>query len=341
MENAKKPLWKVEALEKLEKWNESYLEKKERDPLSNISALKVGLDLSNASPNGRSRLLSYVKVTLPQLFPNPTLLTAAKRDFLQILAQRKAEMKQSGYGQISLAVGIARWNGSSRQMPILIYPLEVEESEEDPSKDTIKLGRRPMVNPSFLNAMRSDFGIEFDFSSMEQNLDSGQDQFISQVAKEVGEMVYGFSAEPRSIVGCFINPAIIIRDRASRLMADIESGKCEVKILRDFLEGKEALQRVEDKEDCDPHDEKEAGDVPNSARRAARLASMGQNVFLDAPASSGSSALALAIASRCACEGKSVIYSSPLGAQKEAFLQCAKDEGIEGLVLDVDDPEFP
>ena len=287
MEDSEKQPWKPEALEKLKQWNNSYLERKEADPLSNISALKAGLDLSNASPNGKSRLLSYVKVTLPQLFPNPTLLTAAKRDFLQILAQRRAEMRQSGYGQISLAVGIARWNGSSRQMPILIYPLEVEESEEDPSKDTIKLGRRPMVNPSFLEAMRSDFGIEFDFSSLEQNLDSGRDQFISQVAKEVGEMVYGFSAEARSIVGCFINPAVIIRDRASRLLEGIEEGKCDVKILKDFLEGKEALQREYDKEDFDPHDEKEAGDVPNSARRAARLASLGQNVFLDAPASSG------------------------------------------------------
>ena len=62
---------------------------------------------------------------------------------------------------------------------------------------------------------------------------------------------------------------------------------------------------------------------------------------MDASASSGSSALALAIASRCAYEGKRVIYSSPLGAQKEAFLQCARAEGIGSLVLDVDDPNFP
>ena len=340
MEKSEELPWKPEALEKLKEWGSSNLERKTPDPLSNIASLKAGLDLSNASPNGKSRLLSNVKVTLSMLFPNPTLFTIAKRAFSQILNQCKSEIKQCGFGKINLAAGIARWNGSSRQMPILIYPLEIEEGEGDLSKLAIKLGKRPMVNPAFIRAMRDDFGIEFDFSSLSLNLDSGREQFINQVAKEVGEMVYGFSAELRFIMGCFINPEVLIQDRTSRLIEEIEQGKCEVKLLKDFLEGKQALQRPVENEDLDPHDEKEVGDVPNSTRRAAKLASLGQCIFLDSPTSSASVSLALAIASRCACEGKSVIYSSPLGEQKEAFLKCAKDEGISNLVLDVDDRNF-
>ena len=339
MEKSEKLPWKPEALEKLKKWSSPDTEKKAPDPLSNIATLKAGLDLSNASPSGKSRLLSNCKVTLPMLFPNPTLFTIAKREFSQILNQRRSEIRQCGFGKINLAAGVARWNGSSRQMPILIYPLEIEDEEEDLTKISMRLEKRPMVNPAFIRAMRDDFGIEFDFSSL-SNLDSGREQFINQVAKEVGEMVYGFSAELRFIIGCFINPEVLIRDRTLRLAEEVEEGACEVKLLKDFLEGREALQRPTENEDLNPHDEKEVGDVPNSARRAARLASLGQCVFLDAPASSASVSLALAIASRCACEGKSVIYSSPLGEQKEAFLQCSKDEGIANLVLDVDEHNF-
>ncbi|MBR4399982.1 MAG: hypothetical protein IKT06_03560 [Aeriscardovia sp.] len=339
MEGSENLAREAQALADLKKWSDAYLEKRTPDPLSNIANLKAGLDLSNASPNGKSRLLSNVKVTLPLLFPNPSLFTAARREFLQILSQCKSEIKQCGFGKISLAAGIARWNGSSRQMPILIYPLEIEE-EGDPAKTTIKLGKRSMVNPAFIGAMRDDFGIEFDFSSLPLNLDSGREQFISQVAREVGEMVYGFSAELRFIMGCFINPEVVIRDRALRLIKGVGQGECDVKILKDFLGGKEAVQRPIEKEDLDPHDEKEVGDVPNGARRAAKLASMGQCVFLDAPSSSSSASLALAIASRCACEGKSVIYSSPLGGQKEAFLRYAGKEGIKNLVLDVDERDF-
>lgn len=340
MEGSKKLPWKPEALEEAKKWGASNLEKKTPDPLSNIASLKTGLDLSNASPNGKSRLLSNVKVTLPILFPNPTLFTAAKREFLQLISQRKAEIKQCGFGEISLAAGIARWNGSSRQMPILVYPLEIEEDGEDLTKTSIKLGKKPMVNPAFIGAMRDDFGIEFDFSSLSLNLDSGRKQFISQVAREIGEMVYGFSAELRFIMGCFINPEVIIQERASRLVEGLNQGKCEVRLLRDFLEGKQIPQRPVENEDLNPHEEKEVGDVPNSARRAARLASLGQCVFLDSPSSSASASLALAIASRCACEGKSVIYSSPLGEQKEAFLKYAKVEGISNLVLSADERNF-
>jgi hypothetical protein len=93
-------------------------------------------------------------------------------------------------------------------------------------------------------------------------------------------------------------------------------------------------------EDESPHHEFEVGDVSNQTRRAAHMASAGQSLFLDTPSDSDSARQALSIATRLAAEGRFVVYSPLVRAQKEAFLRAAAAEGVSQLIVDASDPSY-
>ena len=74
-------------VDRIASWVSEYTSGIETDPLRDFTALRVGLDLTRANPNGKARLLSSGTAKLANLFSDPSMLTAAERDLGHVYAQ--------------------------------------------------------------------------------------------------------------------------------------------------------------------------------------------------------------------------------------------------------------
>ena len=89
--------------------------------------------------------------------------------------------------------------------------------------------------------------------------------------------------------------------------------------------------------DVDPHAEYEVGDVDNTVRYAASLAANGHSIVVDGTFPKGTAEQAVAIASRCLMNGRSVLYVPGVAEQKRLFIQTASANEMKAQVLDVSD----
>ena len=89
--------------------------------------------------------------------------------------------------------------------------------------------------------------------------------------------------------------------------------------------------------DVDPHAEYEVGDVDNTVRYAASLAANGHSIVVDGAFPKGTAEQAVAIASRCLMNGRSVLYVPGVAEQKRLFIQTASANEMKAQVLDVSD----
>ena len=78
----------------------------------------------------------------------------------RVLDDRAVKSRVSGMAELSLVVGIATWSG--RQMPVLLYPVDVERRGDSVTTGTtIRFTGRVHLNSAFVNEMRNG-GVELD-----------------------------------------------------------------------------------------------------------------------------------------------------------------------------------
>ena len=321
------------------------------DPLHDVNALKARLDLTRANPNGKSRLLSSGHATVGSLFRDSTMLSAAERDLGHVYAQMQTNHITYGYASISLIAGVATWK--NKHIPVLIYPLYVEHNDNERfARAQLCIWERPYLNPELVAAFREEGAAfnPYDLLKACEYADGviNQKMVLEKVDAYGSQRINNFTVERQYIVGCFINSATLIARQATTILHRLEAGPTGVPLI-DAIAGDEKAARLlaprksdmdRDDIDDDPHDEFEVGDVSNAVRRAARLAANGHSVFVDASANMESAHAALAIASRCIAQGKTVLYTPCVGTQKEEFIRAAHDTGISSLILDTNDLHY-
>ncbi|MCI1935397.1 MAG: helicase [Bifidobacteriaceae bacterium] len=337
---------------KLQEWVDDYQHLIDADPLKDFTALDASLDLTKAHPSGTAQLFASGEAHLSSLFREASALTGAERDLGRVYSQKLAAQAAYGFGSISLIAGVAKWAEGKQQMPVLLYPLDVDRGgEERMSHATLRIWERVTVNPELVTALKLR-GVTFDprallkASEYEDGVVNASIA-LAKIASLAARVIEGFTIEHVFIVGCFVNPATMISRQSTSILHRLEAGPSGVPFL-DALAGDDAARKnlttpgesSKAAEDTDPHDEFEVGDVPNPVRYAARRVARGASVFLDAPSNATSARYALAIASRAAASGKTVLYAPCVGSQKTTFLEAAAREGISSLVLDATDPNY-
>ncbi|MBQ9681125.1 MAG: helicase [Aeriscardovia sp.] len=340
-------------VDRIASWVSEYTSGIETDPLRDFTALRVGLDLTRANPNGKARLLSSGTAKLANLFSDPSMLTAAERDLGHVYAQMQTAQATYGFASINLAAGIAQWDGGARQMPVLLYPVTVERSDNERlSHARLRVWERAAFNLELVSALR-ERGVVFDpakfIASCEYEDGAvNQELALQKIETIAARAIPDFLIERRFIIGCFVNSATMIARQATSVLRQLQAGPSGIAVI-DAIAGDEKAARslaprkseMQNAElDDDPHDEFEVGDVSNETRHAARLAANGRSVLVDAAADVSSARDALAIASRCVAQGKTVLYAPCVGSQKDEFLAAARETGIGPLVLDATDSDY-
>ena len=77
--------------------------------------------------------------------------------------------------------------------------------------------------------------------------------------------------------------------------------------------------------------------MDNTVRYAASLAANGHSIVVDGTFPKGTAEQAVAIASRCLMNGRSVLYVPGVAEQKRLFIQTASANEMKAQVLDVSD----
>ena len=147
-------------VERLRLWRERFRETLAPSPLEDAEQLAARLDLTHAHPSGIAKLFASGQVSLDSLFRDNGMLRAAGRRIERVLDDRAAKSRVSGMAELSLVVGIATWSG--RQMPVLLYPVDVERRGDSVTTGTtIRFTGRVHLNSAFVNEMRNG-GVELD-----------------------------------------------------------------------------------------------------------------------------------------------------------------------------------
>ena len=138
-------------VERLRLWRERFRETLAPSPLEDAEQLAARLDLTHAHPSGIAKLFASGQVSLDSLFRDNGMLRAAGRRIERVLDDRAAKSRVSGMAELSLVVGIATWSG--RQMPVLLYPVDVERRGDSVTTGTtIRFTGRVHLNSSWTNA---------------------------------------------------------------------------------------------------------------------------------------------------------------------------------------------
>ncbi len=360
--------------ETMESWIDADIAHTPVDPLADATALQEELDVTASTPSGKARLLSHGKCRLNELFSDPAELTAAERNIRAVLRQKYALANEYGFADLNLVSGIARWPAArvshdsqtaiTRNLPVLLYPISVEPGTDGSLRDAVLTSRaRCVLNPQLVAALKRD-GIVIDPASLVNASKYVNGIVDSQVVADrlvaaASHVIPQFEIIPRLIVACWNNPACGVAHRAQHTLSLMkrtgQTGIVGIDAMAGNADAQAMLKRIasinatrdgnastahHDDEDESPHHEFEVGDVSNQTRRAAHMAGAGQSLFLDTPSNADSARQALAIATRLAAQGRFVVYSPVVRAQKTAFLHAAAHEGVTDLVMDASDPNY-
>lgn len=330
-----------DGLDLIREWRERYRSGLKPSPLEDVNQLAAKLDLSHAHPSGIAQLFASGHASLDLLFRDSGMLKAAGRHVARVIEDCAAKRRVSGVAELSVAVGVASWDGHA--LPVLLYPVEVDLGERE-SSTVIRFTGRVSLNAAFVSALREQ-GVTLDERRLFDgaNYESGSPEttaMFSLISEQAAHGLTGFSIERQILLGCFMEPSSLILAESQRLIDRMEQGATGNVLLDALIAG----EKVDPEElpqyspfDADPHTEPEVGDVDNTVRYAASLAASGRSIVVDGIFSKGTADLAVAIASRCVMSGRSVLYVPGVADRKRRFAQVMAANELSGQLLDVAD----
>lgn len=336
-------------LDRIRSWRQSYQSQSGVTPLENVAQLAAQMDLTHAHPSGIAQLFASGQVHLDALFRDRGMLRAAHRRLERVLDDQAAKERTSGCAQLSLVVGVAAWQGKA--MPVLMYPVRIDEGREGASRASISFTGKVDLNPVFISAMR-ERGIGLDASRLfSASHYQGGTPETSSLFKDMTDLVTprisDFTIERKIVLGCFIEPSAQLLGESLTILDRIEAGPTGNDLLDAMAGDQEASERLKGGPvpdyspfDADPHSEFEAGDVGNQVRYAAQLVGSGHSVFLDEQTGRESADDALAIAARCVAAGRTVLYVPCVVEQKRRFQRRLEANGMTDMALDLTDGQL-
>lgn len=349
-------------IDTLRRWRQDFRATLAPSALENVNQLAAQLDLTHAHPSGIARLFATGKATLDSLYRDNGMLRASDRRVERVLDDLATKIRLSGMAELSLVVGIASWG--NHHMPVLLYPVEIVRADAQSEANgtsrlrsilnsnsvsantVIKFTGRVQLNDTFVHELAArnvklDERMLFDGSRYESGTPETSAVFaaISDMARE---QIEDFTIERHIVLGCFTDPNAHILYETGKIidrLAQGATGNLALDALAGYSEAEQTLskdiQETYSPFDADPHSEYEVGDVDNTLRYAAGIAASGRSLFVDIPSIGESSEQALAIASRCVMNGRSVLYVPGVLEQRKRFMQAVRANEMDSLVLDL------
>ncbi|TCD53720.1 helicase [Alloscardovia theropitheci] len=334
-------------LDTLRAWYRDYRANHGKVPVEDINQLSARLELNYAHPSGIAQLFSTGRAHLDSLYRDNGMLKATERKLSRVLDDKANKEHNEGAAHLSLSIGSATWAGHN--LPILLYPVRVDQEDNTTlAHSIIRITGPGEVNEAFVSALR-EAGVNVSAKQLVENADNDginidSDAVFANVKKYVGTHIEKFAIDKTMIIGCFIRSSTLMLADVDYTISQLEQGPTgndlvDVFIDPDTIGAKLKAQKLPEYKpfDNDPHDEVEVGDIDNVTRYAARVAASGTSVFMNLPVAYDSVPHAVAIATRAALSGKTVLYTPGVSEQKRNFLLALRDNKINGFALDLAD----
>lgn len=335
-----------ENLETIKNWYKDYRANHGKVPVEDINQLSARLELNYAHPSGIAQLFSTGRAHLDSLYRDNGMLKATERKLARVLDDKANKEHNEGAAHLSLSIGSATWAGHN--LPILLYPVRVETEENTTlGHSLLRITGPGVINDAFISALQEEGATvsadELLLDAHGEGVSVDSDVVFANIKKAVGSTIDKFAIDKTMIIGCFIRSSTLMLSDADYVISELETGSTGNDLLDVFVD-EQAGQRLKEKElpeyrpfDSDPHDEVEVGDVDNVTRYAARVVSSGTSVFMNLPVAYDSVPHAVAIASRAALAGKTVLYAPGVSEQKRNFMLSMRDNKLAGFTLDLAD----
>jgi len=267
-------------------------------------------------------------------------------------ASKKAieNREERGLETLYLAWGFATWDGerskSVPNAPVLLKPVNLQIQGRGGLEIEIILQDSWIINPTFLQAMSSDFGATFKASEFEDLLDGVNETSNASVIFEVlmrrMDEVPGFAVNPKLAISNFSYANLAMVEDLSMseaVMMDsllISAIVGDVK-AREALRAKQASLSVPDPDSIAPQDEFLVLDADASQSYVINASVAGANLVVEGPPGTGKSQTIANLIATLSARGIRSLFVAEKRAAIDAVLKRLENVGLRELVLDLHD----
>lgn len=165
----------------------------------------AGIEITKAHPGSLPQFITGRSTLLSNLFRDEVALRTARIAAERITAKNVELRTARGIEPVHLAVGLASWSigGLSCIAPVLLRPLAIRRHHSD---FELKLHGAFSVNPEFVRAARSHFGIDLDGAGLAALAYEGgvfKPQPVIDHIRKLTSSIPSFTVHPRLVVSTF------------------------------------------------------------------------------------------------------------------------------------------
>ncbi|MET0860407.1 MAG: AAA family ATPase [Microbacterium sp.] len=178
-------------------------------------ATDAGIEITNAHPGSLPQFITGRSTLLSNLFRDEVAVRNARLAAERITAKNVELRTARGIETVHLAVGLASWSvgGLHCTAPVLLRPLGIRRHHSD---FELKLHGTFSVNPEFVRAARTHFGIDLDGAALASLAYEGgvfKPQPVIDHIRALAASIESFTVHPRLIVSTFADVgAAMMRD---------------------------------------------------------------------------------------------------------------------------------
>jgi hypothetical protein len=335
-------------------WRRHLIETSANNRLLKYRDLKVGtLDLTPAGPSGVAplafdRLLAGSAVTLSRLFPDPEMLTEARRRVSNIRTKAQMVLEEKGLETLYVVIGLARWQPpgprSDPHAPVVLCPVGITAEGAGQTEYRIALTGDPHINPILSLVLRAEHevsGLERVLAeTMEgQVLGAESGLRLLEALRRVCREVPGFEIAPRAILGNFSHSTLsMVMDMATNVEMLVEHD-----VVAAMAGVPEAVSRLRTGASrgepagldvLDPADEYLVLDADAAQHAAIARVLAGESLVIQGPPGTGKSQTIANLIASLAATGRSVLFVAEKRAAIQAVTERLDRVGLGGMIMD-------
>lgn len=334
-----------------EQWAKELTDESGRNRLLYYRELKTGtLNLDEANPNVRQRLLMGNKVKASKLFSSEHFGDALRR-IRSVNRQGTVNFEERGIKTLFLGWGMATWrpvsSSATPNAPVLLCPVDIERTGAAEVDFDMRLSGDWTLNEALLQHFANEFNVD---ASGEDLMDPyGDGEQISEEEEKAifaelslrAERVPDFGISERVVLGNFMFKKMpMVNDIKNNLdalahhdlIAAIAGDDEAVRSLksRHYVDVELSLP-----DQTSPENEFLVLDADSSQNAAINAALNGESLVLQGPPGTGKSQTIANLVASMMAAGKSVLFVAEKRAAIDAVAKRLKKVGLDGFVMDL------
>ena len=331
-------------------WRRALVDVGGRNPLLFFKHLRSGtLDLgdeSGADHDVVAALFDGRPVRLSQCFPDDDDADAIRRA-RRIRGKAQEHKEERGIDTLRLGRWFATWDRhqSPPNAPVLLATADLTPQGGLAEDFTLKVTDDWEVNPSLMQLLERDFGVDIGESAETEILDAESGRLDVEKLRRLCESVPGFAVEHGLVLGTFSYAKLpMVRDLEDAedaiarhpLVAAI-AGDAHARAQLDGAQRHAAENKQPIGDALHPRDEFLVLDADSTQSEVISAAISGANLVMEGPPGTGKSQTIANLLAALTAQGRSTLFVAEKRAAIDAVVKRLRDVHLDDLVIDLHD----